>query len=104
MTVIVLEKVTPGLRGWLSRWMIEPKSGVFVGKVSRLVREKLWEMIQEKMGEKGAAVMIWSTNNEQGFDIEMIGERKRQVVDFDGLKLIKVLKKTRFTDREHEIY
>ena len=34
MTVLILERVPATLRGELSRWMIEPRTGVFVGKVS----------------------------------------------------------------------
>lgn len=93
MTVIILERVTPGLRGELSRWLIEPKAGVFIGRISALVREKLWERVNRKLGSAGAAVLCWQTNNEQGFDIEMVGDRSRVVVDFDGLKLIRKVKK-----------
>ena len=34
MIVMILEKVSVGLRGELSRWLIEPRTGVFVGQVS----------------------------------------------------------------------
>ncbi len=91
MIVIILEKVSPSVRGYVSRWLIEPKAGVFVGKVSALVRDLLWNKLQTRIG-KGSAVQIWSTNNEQGFDIRMIGDRKRVVVENEGLKLIKTLK------------
>ena len=43
MVVIILEKVSASLRGELSRWLIEPKPGVFIGHVSAMVRDKLWE-------------------------------------------------------------
>ncbi len=90
MVVVILEKVSPSVRGYLSRWLIEPKAGVFVGKVSTLVRDLLWKKIQSYIG-KGAAVLIWSANNEQGFDMRMIGDRKKVIVDVEGLKLIKTL-------------
>ncbi|MBA3516457.1 MAG: type I-E CRISPR-associated endoribonuclease Cas2, partial [Rhizobiales bacterium] len=31
MVVMMLERVSPSLRGELTRWLIEPKTGVFVG-------------------------------------------------------------------------
>ena len=40
MVVIILEKVSASLRGELTRWMIEPHTGVFVGHVSGMVRDK----------------------------------------------------------------
>jgi len=89
MTVIVLERVPAALRGELTRWLLEPKTGVFVGRPSALVREKLWELIQDKM-KSGAAVLIYQTNNEQGFAIRTVGKTSRAVIDFEGLALIQV--------------
>ncbi len=88
MVVFVLENATEKLRGVLTRWMIETKPGVFVGSMNALVRDKIWEMIPDH-APKGA-LMIYSTNNEQGFQIKMLGEPSRTVVDLDGLQLIKV--------------
>ena len=40
MVVLILERVPPGLKGDLSRWMIEPKAGIFLGRVSARVRDE----------------------------------------------------------------
>ncbi len=89
MVVIILEKVPAGLRGELTRWLLELKAGVFVGKVSAMVRERLWENICA--GTKGgAAVLIHNADNEQGFAIQMCGQTSRSVVDFEGLLLVQV--------------
>lgn len=88
MMVMILEKVPTSTRGHLSRWLIEVKAGVFVGRVSALVREKLWEKVNQSRKE-GAVVQIWSTNNEQGFDMRMEGDRDRKIVDMEGLLLVK---------------
>ena len=89
MTVIVLERVYAAVRGELSRWLLEPKTGVFVGRVSALVRDKLWEMICEKTG-KGGAVLIYHTDSEQGFGIRTFGDTSRTLRDYDGLYLIQI--------------
>ncbi len=96
MVVMVLERTTPSLRGHLSRWLIEVKAGVFVGKVSALVRDKLWEMMCEKRGD-GAILQVWSTNNQQGFAMRLEGERDRVLIDMEGITLIK-----RLTHRKKE--
>ncbi len=67
--------------------MIETKPGVFVGSINSLVRDKLWAMIPDH-APKGA-LMIYSCNNEQGYEIKMLGVPTRSVVDLDGLQLIK---------------
>ena len=67
MLVIVVENVPPRLRGRLAIWLLEVRAGVYVGKVSRRVREMIWETIGKGIGE-GNAVMAWSTNTESGFD------------------------------------
>ena len=88
MVVFVLENATEKLRGTLSRWMIETKPGVFVGSVSSMVRDKLWNMIPDHTSK--GALMIFSCNNEQDYQIKMYGEPSRCMVDLDGLQLIKV--------------
>lgn len=87
--MMILEKATPALRGELTRWLIEPHPGVYVGHVSALVRDKLWEKCCAKIKE-GGVVQLWATNNEQRFDLRVFGDTQRTVVDFDGLKLIRI--------------
>ncbi|MGQ9779979.1 MAG: type I-E CRISPR-associated endoribonuclease Cas2e [Bacillota bacterium] len=91
MMVLILERVSVSLRGELTRWLLEPKAGVFVGRVSALVREKLWEKAI-KGAEDGGCMLIYRTNNEQGFAIRIWGECRRRVEDFEGLQLIRIPK------------
>lgn len=88
MVVMILENVPPSVRGELSRWLIEIKSGVFVGKISGMVREKLWEKCISKKRE-GSIIQIWSYNNEQGFLMRAEGLHNRKIVDYEGLQLVK---------------
>jgi CRISPR-associated protein Cas2 len=89
MIVLILEKVPRGLRGELTRWMLEAKSGIFVGSVSGMVRDLLWKKLCDE-SRGGSCVMIHSDNTEQGFSIRFCGEPSRQVVDFEGLSLIRI--------------
>lgn len=82
------QQTAGSIRGELSRWMLEPMPSVFVGKVSAMVREKLWEKCCSS-SKIGGVVQIWSTNNEQGYSMRVFGETSRSVVDIEGLKLIK---------------
>ena len=91
MVVIVLERVPPGLRGELTRWMLELRAGVFVGRVSAMVRDKLWEQVCQGMNG-GAGIMVHSSDGEQGFAVRFWSTSSRTVVDFDGLALIRVPK------------
>ncbi len=86
---MILEKVPVSLRGELTRWLIEPHAGVFVGHVNARVRDKLWDKCC-KAKRTGGVVQAWSTNTEQRFMIRTAGATKRSVVDFDGLLLIRV--------------
>ena len=88
MVVMILERVPASLRGELTRWLIEPHTGVFVGHVSGMVRDKLWEECSRKLKE-GGMLQAWTTNNEQRFEIRTFGWTQRDVVDFDGLQLIR---------------
>ncbi len=90
MLVIVVENVPPRLRGRLAIWLLEIRAGVYVGKVSRRVREMIWGTIASGIGE-GNAVMAWSTNTESGFDFLTLGVNRRIPVEMDGLKLVSFL-------------
>jgi len=90
MVVTVVENAPPRLRGRLAIWLLEVRAGVYVGKVSRRVREMVWEQI-EKGIEEGNAVMAWSTNTESGFDFMTLGANRRIPVEMDGIKLVSFL-------------
>ncbi|MGA9750926.1 MAG: type I-E CRISPR-associated endoribonuclease Cas2e [Acidobacteriota bacterium] len=76
------------MRGALSRWLLEPKTGVFVGNPNPRVREKLWEKVMSRLNE-GSATMIVSSRSPQGYEVVMAGETRRETADFDGLTLIR---------------
>jgi CRISPR-associated protein Cas2 len=87
MIVIITQRVTPSTRGYLTRWLLEVTSGVFVGSVSRRVRDGLWAELRTRRG-LGAITLIHRAPNEQGFAILTAGEGRREVRDFDGLTLL----------------
>ena len=64
MVVLILECVPPGLRGELTRGLIEPKTGIFVGRISAMVRDRLWTKVCGQAGA-GGCVMINASNSEQ---------------------------------------
>lgn len=86
--VLMVERVPVSLRGELSRWMIEPRAGVFIGTVSAMVREKLWELACQT-SKGGSALMIYSTNNEQGYSFRLWGEPRYYPEEFEGLLLVR---------------
>lgn len=90
MLVIVVENVPPRLRGRLAIWLLEIRAGVYIGKVSRRVREMLWKQVEVGI-EDGNAVIAWSTNTEAGFDFYTIGANRRVPVEIDGVKLVSFL-------------
>ena len=87
LTVISTTAVPDHVRGALSRWMLEPTPGLYVGTLSAKVRDELWAVVAASVGT-GAAVVISPSDNEQRFTIRTAGERRRTVQDFDGLMMI----------------
>ena len=92
MIVMILERVTPSLRGEVTRWLIEVKAGVFVGWLSARVRDLLWDKVCQSKAT-GSATIIYSDNTEQGFSVRSAGDPSRRFVDFEGLFLAKSSKK-----------
>lgn len=86
MTVVVLIAAPEGLRGHLTRWMVEVAAGVFVGTPSSRVRDRLWTLLAERIGD-GQAVMAELARNEQRWAVRTAGKDRWYPVDYDGLIL-----------------
>lgn len=86
--MVVLTAVPPGLRGHLTRWLIEVAPGVFVGRITARVGDHLWATVCRHAGEAGQGLMIHAARNEQGLSFRVVGS-SWQPVDADGVMLIR---------------
>lgn len=86
MTVIVLTHCPVGLRGFLTRWLLEISPGVFLGNPSARIRDALWDEVRQYAGN-GRALLAYSTNSEQGYTFRT-HDHKWHPVDHEGLTLI----------------
>lgn len=90
MTVVVTEAVPDRLRGRLAVWLLQVRAGVYVGDVSKRIREMIWQQC-ETFCDNGNIVMAWATNTESGFDFQTLGANRRNPVELDGLRLVSFL-------------
>ncbi|GAA3714231.1 hypothetical protein GCM10022224_094810 [Nonomuraea antimicrobica] len=86
MTVIVLVAAPEGLRGHLTRWMVEVSAGMFVGNPSKRIRDRIWALLADRIGD-GQAILVEPASNEQGWALRTAGKDRWYPVDFDGLIL-----------------
>lgn len=89
MIVLVLTAVPRGLRGELTRWLAEVSPGVFCGRVSRRVRERLWERVLYGLRDGSAVMAVTRRDREQGWEILTAGPGRWTPADFDGLTLMR---------------
>ena len=91
MTVIAMDAAPEGVRGELTRWFLELKPGVFIGKVNTRIRDLLWGAnLSNRCGQwRGHGLR---GPNEQGFSLRVFGVPKRRVNDFEGIQLITIQK------------
>lgn len=87
MIVLVLIGAPPGLRGHVTRWLVELAPGVFAGTVSARVRDNLWTTVAERVGD-GQAVLVLPSKNEQGWTTRTAGLDRWWPIDIDGLILM----------------
>lgn len=87
MVVLVLTAVPAGLRGHITRWLLEISPGVFVGHVSKRVRDELWERVLELVKD-GRAIMVESVQGEQRLSFR-VHHTEWEPVDLEGLQLIR---------------
>lgn len=90
MLIVVTEAVPPRLRGRLAVWLLEIRAGVYVGDVSKRIREMIWEQITV-LAEDGNVAMAWASRHESGFEFQTYGPNRREPVDYDGLRLVRFL-------------
>jgi CRISPR-associated protein Cas2 len=86
VTVIVLTNCPVGLRGFLTRWLLEISAGVFIGNPSARIRDALWDEVQQYAGQ-GRALLAHTTNNEQGFTFRT-HDHNWHPIDHEGITLI----------------
>lgn len=86
MTVIVVAACPVGLRGHLTRWLLEIAPGVFVGKISARVRDLMWQRVLD-MVRTGRAIMVYAADNEQGLAFQ-VHEHNWEPIDIDGITLM----------------
>lgn len=86
MIVLSMSDCPIGLRGDLTKWLLEISPGVFVGQVSARVRDHIWERIKDTIKD-GRVTMVFNTNNEQRLDFR-IHNSAWEPIDFDGIKLM----------------
>ncbi|MFI1017915.1 type I-E CRISPR-associated endoribonuclease Cas2e [Streptomyces sp. NPDC020965] len=86
MIVIVLANCPSGLRGFLTRWLLEISPGVFVGAPSARVRDVLWAEVPE-YANQGRALLVHQSDTEQGFTFQT-HDHAWHPTDHEGLTLI----------------
>ncbi|ASU79840.1 type I-E CRISPR-associated endoribonuclease Cas2 [Actinopolyspora erythraea] len=89
--VITTSAIPDGTRGALTRWMIEPAPGVYVGTLTARVREYLWDAVRESIDEQyGWVALIHDSDTEQGYAVRThgTGNGERSIVDLDGVSLV----------------
>ncbi len=86
MLVLNVTACPAGLRGDISKWLMEIAPGTFVGRPSARIREYLWERVTE-LSRDGRAVLVYSFDNEAGLEYRVHNGHWRPR-DFDGLVLM----------------
>ena len=86
MVVIVLTACPAGLRGYLTRWLLEISPGVFTGHVNSRVRDLMWNKTTS-MVKDGRAIIVYSARNEQRLAFK-VHRHDWVPTDFDGVQLM----------------
>lgn len=86
MITLVLTSVPPGLRGDLTKWLLEISPGVFVGRISARIRDFIWGRVISECRD-GRALLVYSTNSEQRLAFRS-HNHEWEPRDFEGLLLM----------------
>ena len=88
MVIFSLTNAPIRTRGLLSRYCLEVRSGLFVGRLDKRMRHKLWQAVLDDATARTSAVMAWSQPTAQGYAFQSHGPATRRPVRYDGLWLV----------------
>ncbi|MDO5052492.1 MAG: type I-E CRISPR-associated endoribonuclease Cas2e [Pseudoclavibacter sp.] len=92
--VVRVEAVPDHLRGYLSRFLVEVMTGLYVGTLSAPVAERLWVRTTEALRSGRAALVLSDPQRDAGYRLRLHGVdgsgvgAEREIVDLDDLDLI----------------
>lgn len=93
MAMVVTRNVESRYRGFLASIMLEVAPGVYVApEMSAGVRTRVWEVMSAWWAalRTGSVVMVWRDTKAVGcLRIETLGEAPKEIVDADGILLVK---------------
>ena len=93
LTMIVTSNVEARYRGFLTSIMLEVSAGVYVAPdLTAAVRTRAWEVVSGWWAtlRNGSIVMVWRDKKAVGkLRIETLGEPPKEIVDADGVLLVK---------------
>ncbi|MCB1391026.1 MAG: type I-E CRISPR-associated endoribonuclease Cas2 [Rhodobiaceae bacterium] len=93
LTMVVTRDVEARYRGFLTSIMLEVAPGVYVAPdLSSGVRERIWAVVTDwwDVLRRGSIVMVWRDKSATGnLRIETLGEPPKEIVDADGILLVK---------------
>ncbi len=85
--VLCASAVPDHLHGYISRFLTEVNTGVYVGKVTPRVAEALWARCDTEDREGTLTFVTSNPNYEQGFMVQSRNHEGRQAIDLDGIWL-----------------
>lgn len=93
ISMVVTSNVEARYRGFLTSVMLEVAPGVYVApEMSAAVRKRMWDVLSAWWNSlrTGSIVLVWRDTNTVGnLQIETLGEPPKEIVDADGVLLVK---------------
>ena len=93
MTVIVTVNVESRYRGFLASAVLEIAPGVYTSpNMTSGIRDRIWEVLTDWYSQlgQGSMVMTWRDPSAvSGQEIRTLGEAPKEIVDADGVYLVK---------------
>ncbi|AEX45156.1 CRISPR-associated protein [Corynebacterium diphtheriae HC01] len=86
--VLYLQAAPDHLLGYVTRFLTEADTSIYVGNVSKNVASNLWIRVTEAIKDAHATMIVSDNSREQGFSIMTTGDSTLQVLDADGLSVL----------------
>lgn len=103
LIVIASQNLSPGVRGALTKWMLEIGPGTFVGDLPKRIASELWTHVDDWCEGDGAAfgsraTFVQTATTEQGYVFATSGNGRYIPVEHAGLWLVERSPQTSLED------
>lgn len=90
MIIVISENLPQRVKGILCIWLLEVKTGIFVGNLNSKIEDRILKFLNQYMKSNSDILIVRNNDKDttQGFNIHYPYNSKNKLINISGLQLI----------------